>query len=50
MGYADKTKQAASLMRSKEDAAIELYKMHWLFHVEQQVRDGFSSPTVSRGT
>jgi rRNA maturation RNase YbeY len=28
MGYADKTKQAASLMRSKEDAAIELYKMN----------------------
>jgi rRNA maturation RNase YbeY len=28
MGYADKTKQAASLMRSKEDGAIELYKMH----------------------
>jgi rRNA maturation RNase YbeY len=28
MGYADKTKQAASLMRSKEDEAIELYKTH----------------------
>jgi hypothetical protein len=35
MGYKDKTKQAASLMRSKEESAIELYKLIWLFHVEQ---------------
>ena len=27
MGYKDKTNQAASLMRSKEEAAIELYKL-----------------------
>ena len=50
MGYADKTKQAASLMRSKEDGAIELYKMHWLFHVEQRVKERFGSSTVSRET
>ena len=27
MGYKDKTNQAASLMRSKEEAAIEMYKL-----------------------
>lgn len=28
MGYKDKTKQEASLMRSKEDEAIELYRLN----------------------
>ena len=29
MGYKDKTKEEASLMRSKEEEAIELYRINW---------------------
>jgi hypothetical protein len=35
MGYKDKTKEEASLMRNKEEEAIELYRLNWLFHVKQ---------------
>jgi hypothetical protein len=50
MGYKDKSKEEASVMREKEEEAIELYRLNWLFHVKQLQKTPDVACTVPRET
>jgi hypothetical protein len=50
MGYKDKSKEEASLMRKKEEEAMNLYRLNWLFHVKQLQTTWTVACTVPRET
>ncbi len=50
MGYKDKTKEEASLMRKKEEEALEWYRLNWLFHVKHLQKSSAIDCTVPRET
>ena len=50
MGYKDKSKEEAFLMRTKEEEAIQLYRLNWLFHVKHSPYSKNRKGTVPRET
>jgi hypothetical protein len=50
MGYKDKSKEEAFLMRTKEEEAIQLYRLNWLFHVKHSPYSKNRRGTVPRET